>query len=46
MSIEVKANTLRNGELLPESESKQRSELVPRMKLTKCDVSAMITELR
>ena len=46
MSIGVKANTLRDVELLPESESKQSSELVPRMKLTECDVSAMITELQ
>ena len=30
LSAGVEANTLRDGELLPERESKQRSELVPK----------------
>ena len=42
----VKANTLRDGELLPERESKQRFELVPKMKFTKYDVSVMIAKSR
>ena len=42
----MEANTLRDGELLPERELKQRSELVPKMKFTDCDVSAMIAESR
>ena len=42
----MEANTLRDGELLPERESKQRSELVPKMNFTECDVSAMILESR
>ena len=42
----VEANTLTDGELLPERESKQRSELVPKIKFTECDVSATIAESR
>ena len=47
LSIRVAANTLRDGELLPERESKQRYELIQKkMKFTEDDVSAMIAKSR
>ena len=46
LSTGVEANTLRDGELLPERESKQRSELVPKMQFTECDVSVIVAESR
>ena len=46
LSTEVEANTLRDGELLPERESTQRSELVLKMKFVEFDVSAKVGESR